>query len=119
MVSFELQARFELRLIGTETFMAQMDYTIGLEDGVKGVLEKEIKEIHDSDDELCKEDTIDLNLTAKVPKEGMIFDTLNEAKWCGGDSGLWAGLPLLYALETQLACGRAGPSHKGTFYVKA
>ncbi|KAK9166985.1 hypothetical protein Scep_002176 [Stephania cephalantha] len=49
-----------------------------LEDGKRGVLEEEI-EIHDSDEELSEEDMIDMNLNAIVPKEGMIFNTLDEA----------------------------------------
>ncbi|KAK9111409.1 hypothetical protein Scep_018928 [Stephania cephalantha] len=57
-----------------------MDCTIGLEDGVRGLLEEEIEEIHDSDEGLSEEDIIEFNLNAKVPEEGMIFGTLDEAK---------------------------------------
>ncbi|KAK9132401.1 hypothetical protein Scep_011929 [Stephania cephalantha] len=57
-----------------------MDCTIGLEDGVRRVLEEEIKEIHDSKKELSKEDIIDCTIEAKVLEEGMIFDTLDEVK---------------------------------------
>ncbi|KAK9169362.1 hypothetical protein Syun_001502 [Stephania yunnanensis] len=57
-----------------------MDYTIRLEDGVRGVLEEEIKEIHGTNEELNEEDMIDLNLNAEVPEEGIIFDILDESK---------------------------------------